>query len=845
MKLEELQQEYLKKYSYSKLYKKYFEIGTNTRYFPIKRIGITLCIFIFFFLISYLFTLPKLENESLYIFAAQVTIIALIFPIILTLIGILYSKKNDFNSIFKIYIANTNAKVLYRGSFITLIFYVISFFYLYDSSVSEQIRRALNVTLAITFIDGLIVMLFFLEKTLAFTTTKGTNDIFLRHYINSDKNDESINILSIISNRINDDIQNNDLNTYEKNLDFFMEFLDIVIIQSTKNENKEISSNLHQSINNDLFSTKFSKIISLIEININNAIQHSDRQYYQNIKSIYFYIFSKNHNFLENKTTGLLLASHHRHCYYLSTHKTDKIPQIINDFVSSWYKWLKPYQKINLNTHFLIYKNHLELTINIIDHFAKEKNFRGLDYFCDCLSRWESETKCMPNYIEPESHLKTISEIIRQETLANLATESKLIAFYLIQKQDFNISNLTKYYKLLIKGNILFKTTDLCDKSYSFSSLDDIIFSYFRLLINYQYKNYFNNILETSDRIIEITGLMYGGWIPSLTNRITKLVIQLLILDSSKNTPNTYRWQQALDHISLAKVDKIMDIVTDLTKQIVLFDDYSSLNWDEKKLNISKIKLLTYLEKIKKLVKQFDQNKYLSIQLNQDKVNTQVTNNTFYFKDLEECLTKSTFNLLQSQKIIKYRKNIKKIKRHEALPSKYLTFDYDIHLDNIFKLDYYILLIDNEIFNIINKKKSTEHYLKEDNKQLLLKILLRSYIFASPIVIFGSSELLRFIKDSYRTSNFPYKIESYENHKYYKIGKTIFKYAYDFPENTVYIMTSHILENITLEKLTPETLSEVSVTLVPEDPTRVSIEVSFPIEVTLTKNSQVIKIIIS
>ncbi|MDC5456571.1 hypothetical protein NRA65_16120, partial [Acinetobacter baumannii] len=107
MNLKDEKEKILKKYSYSKAYKNYFEISTNQKYFPFKRISLIIFTFLFFFLISYKFTLPKLENESLYIFAAQVTIIALIFPIILTLIGILYSKNNDFDSIFKIYIANT------------------------------------------------------------------------------------------------------------------------------------------------------------------------------------------------------------------------------------------------------------------------------------------------------------------------------------------------------------------------------------------------------------------------------------------------------------------------------------------------------------------------------------------------------------------------------------------------------------------------------------------------------------------------------------------------------------------------------------------------------------------
>lgn len=642
----------LKTYQYKIFYKKYFEIDTDPKQLPLKKIALIFSTFIFFFTLSSNYSIPKLENESLYIFAAQATIIALIFPIILTLIGILYSKKNDFDSIFKIYIANTNAKNLYRSSFITLVFYLISFFYLYDSSLSEQIRRALNITLAITFIDILIVTLFFLEKTISFTTTKGINEILIQHYINNKKQDESINILSILSNRLNEDIKNNDLNSFEKNFEFFMKFIDIIIIQSTKNENNKISSDLHQSINNDLFSTKFSKIISLIENNLKKSIEHTDRHYYHNIKSMYFYIFSRNYSYLEQKTIYPLLEAHQRQCYFISIEKTQQTPKIINDYVSSWYKWINPYQKIESDTLFLIFKNHLIFTIKIIDHFAKEKNLRGLDYFCDCLSRWESEAKDMPNYIEGINHLKTIFEEKNTQTLANLVIESKLIAFYLIQKQNFDSLTLSKYYKILVKGATLFKTTDVRSNSYSFNHLDDFLCCYLRLLTNPKYRDLFNDILENSDRVIEITGLIHGGWIPDLKSRITNLIIQLLLLESSNKKANTYQWKESLNSSSLAKIEEIIDLAKNLHNQIQHFHNYHSLNWDEKKLSLAKIKTISYIEEVIEIAKETLTTKFLSIELDSDKRNDQISDNTFYLKDLETCLNESTFSLLISKNLI-------------------------------------------------------------------------------------------------------------------------------------------------------------------------------------------------
>ena len=844
MQLEELQKKLLKDHSYSAFYKNYFEIDTNSKYFPFKRIAIIIGLTIFFIVFSNFIALPKLENEALYIFAAQVTIIALIFPIILTLIGILYSKKNDFDSIFKIYIANTNAKTLYRGSFITLLFYVISFFYLYDSSLSEQIRRALNVTLAITFIDALIVTLFFLEKTISFTTTKGINEVLLKHYINSKARDESINILSIISNRLNEDIKNNDLNIFEKNLEFLMDFIDIIIIKSTKKEENNISSDLHKTMNYS-YSTKFSKIISLIETNIKSSIEHTERHYYQNIKSIYFYIFFRNYNHLEKETIYDLLSAHYHQCYLISNQKTDQNPKTINDYVSSWYKWIKPYQQIESNTLFFIFKNHLTFSLQIIDYFSKEKNQRGLDYFCDCLSRWESEAEDMPNYLEPNYNLQTIHDEENIQNLANFVSDIKFVAFHLVQKQDFNIQILSKYYKVLIKGTTLFKTTDLRYNSYSFDHIDDLLFCYLRLLTNTKYERFFNDILEDSNRVIEITGLIHGGWIPNLESRITNFTIQLLLLENSKKIPDTYQWKEALSASSLAKIDHSIEILKKLEKQIQCFDDYQSLNWNEKKLAITKTNILSYIEKVLVIAKEIYANTFNSIKLDEDKINNQILNNTFFFKDLENCLNESSFFTLIANNIINYKDGIQQIKISKTLPSKYLTSDYDIHINNLFKPSYYASLIESSIYQTLNREKITEYYYEDDTSKLLLKILLRSYIFASPIVFFNHSEILTFmLRNAYRITNFPYKIESKESNQYFKVGKTIFKFVYNLPiKCTAYIMGSHTIKNIHLEKVTPETLSKVSVDLNPNDTTEVEIHVSFPIEVTLTENAQILEII--
>lgn len=845
MNLEDQKNKILKEYSYSSMYKMYFEISSTPKYFPLKIISLIFSTFAFFFIISHVLDIPKLENESLYIFAAQVTIIALIFPIILTLIGILYSKKNDFDSIFRIYITSTHAKTLYRGSFIILLFYIISFFYLYDSSISEKIRTSLNATLAITFIDTIIVSLFFLEKTIAFTTTAGTNKILIKQYINSEKTDESVNIISIITNRINEDINNSDLNSFEKNLNFLMDFLDIIIITSTKFKDNKITSNLNKEYKNDLFGTKLSKIIFLIQKNIELAVKHPDNEFYQNLNSIYFYIFFRNHDILEQESILTLLEAHHRHTYFLDTKLTIRKPNIINNFTSSWYKWLNPYLKLDDNLLLYIFKNHLLLTSKIVDNFSKTDNTRGLDFICDCLSRWESEAKNMPNYIEASNSLKTIFDHESLQTLANLTIETKLISFYLIQKQQYDITLVTKYYNVLIKGNILFKTTDFIENSYSFENLDEIIFSYLRLLTNNNYKYYFNDLLEKSERTIEITGLMYGGLIPDLESRITNLIIKILLLNTTKKSPLSYKWQEAFQSISVANIDKITDLIKKLIKNIELYNDYSSLQWDEKKLNLTKSRLINHFSPILEQLKNITQSKFKIIQLDKDKVKKLTFENTLDIDNLKDVFNNSSFSNLLSLSNLSYENDIKISFLSERYSSKYLTKDYNIHLDNIFKIGYYTNIADNIIFNKIKKIKRTEHLIDSNSFQNLQKIYLRSCIFASPVVIFNNHDLLSFILNTtYQRSSFPYSIQNMGNNKYYKIGKSIFKYVNSLPENFVYILPQHIIENVCFHKITPDTLSKVEIKIDPTSHENALINVDFPFEVHLKENSVVLEIFI-
>jgi len=639
-------------------------------------------------------------------------------------------------------------------------------------------------------------------------------------------------------------MHNSDLNSFEKNLNFLIDLLDIIIITSTEIEDNKISSNLNNNYQSNSFGTKLSKIIFLIQKNIETAIKHPDPEFYRNLKDFYFNTVYRNYKILEDQSVLELLRAHYRHTFFITTELTEKKPNIINEFISSWYKWLNSYIKLDHNLKFYIYKNHLNLTTLIINKFSKDKNIRGLDFICDCLSRWEDVADKMPNYVEYENKLQTIFECENLNTFANFVLETKILSFYLISKNLDNNKVCYKYYEVLIKGKTLIKTTDLMANSYSFQNIDEILFSYFRLLSNHLYEHYFNNFLEEVDRVIEISGLVYGGWVPFLESRITNYIIKLLLLNSpkSKSIPN-YLWESALKNSSIAKNDKILNLLLKIKKETINFNDYDSLEWDIKKLKITKKRLSDYIENLISHTTKCLQSKFEFIELDQNKVEDLVSKNILHINDLTNILQETFFSFFFNQ--VNYNQNIVSSSYYKTYDSKYLTTEYSIHLDNILKPEYYALIIENLFFEEIQKIKKIEYLLSENTFQTLQKIYLKSCIFSLPIVIYNNDEILKFLsRYSNKKSPLTHTIKKLENNMGYKIGKTIFKYEYKFPKNSIYIFPNNILKNIYLSKINNNFLSKVDINIDPKNHQKALVKLDFPCEVHLTKNSLAIEIIL-
>ncbi|MDO7491558.1 hypothetical protein Q5X79_14540 [Acinetobacter baumannii] len=449
----------------------------------------------------------------------------------------------------------------------------------------------------------------------------------------------------------------------------------------------------------------------------------------------------------------------------------------------------------------------------------------------------------MPNYIENENNLKTIFDYKNLQTIANLVLETKIISFYLISKNLDDIKITSRYYNILINGKILIKTKDMRSNFYSFQKIDNILFSYFRLLTNYRYKHYFNDILEDLNRNIEISGLIYGGLIPDLEMRITNYFIKLLLLNPGEKTSiSIYTWNQSLQETSIANNDKIINLLINLKKLIIFFNDYNSLGWDYKKLEISKNRLTSYISNLITHTEKYLKFKFESIELDQNKIEDLISQNTLHIKDLKDTLQETFFHSFFKK--VNYKQNIASSSYYETYDSKYLTTEYSIHLDSIFKTNYYAHIIEELFFKKIQKIKRTEYLFTKNVFQTLQNIYLKSCIFSLPIVIYNNDEILNFFLHNCNKNLFPtYNIKKLKNNIDYKVGKTIFKYEGKLPKNSFYILPNNIFKNIFLSKISSDFLSKVKISIDTNNHQKALVKVEFPCEVHLTENSLVLEVI--
>lgn len=215
----------------------------------------------------------NLTNASLYFFAAQATLIGLIFPVVIAYMSLANVGRASSDKLMTIYRSCTGLGILATSSFLLLTAYAVVFVsqYFGDSSIINQVQLSLVIWLIFNFYVSYI----FLSKTLNFIDgSQKIKEIIKYSYNNKDYIEHSLVIIfDEIKYFIND-----------KNRSYTL------ILQLA--EFIEINTKKH-----DLTDNEFSVLIQKIRVFIRECLDYKDTQALRRI----FYVYLNIHNGLDKK----------------------------------------------------------------------------------------------------------------------------------------------------------------------------------------------------------------------------------------------------------------------------------------------------------------------------------------------------------------------------------------------------------------------------------------------------------------------------------------------------------------------------------------------------------------
>ena len=215
----------------------------------------------------------NLTNASLYFFAAQATLIGLIFPVVIAYMSLANVGRASSDKLMTIYRSCTGLGILATSSFLLLTAYAVVFVsqYFGDSSIINQVQLSLVIWLIFNFYVSYI----FLSKTLNFIDgSQKIKEIIKYSYNNKDYIEHSLVIIfDEIKYYIND-----------KNRSYTL------ILQLA--EFIEINTKKH-----DLTDNEFSVLIQKIRVFIRECLDYKDTQALRRI----FYVYLNIHNGLDKK----------------------------------------------------------------------------------------------------------------------------------------------------------------------------------------------------------------------------------------------------------------------------------------------------------------------------------------------------------------------------------------------------------------------------------------------------------------------------------------------------------------------------------------------------------------
>ena len=360
-----------------------------------------------------------LKNASLYLFAAQATLIGLIFPIVIAYVSLANVGRASSDKLMNIYKKHTGFKLLATSSFLLLASY--AFLFILDSFFTILLFKISQFLFLIWFVFNLYLIYIFLSKTIDFIYgSKKINEITKYAYNHKKGVRDGF---SIISDELSYFLENKNISRAQE---LEMDLVDFLQTNYTKH-----------SFTNDDMSFFLDEIRKIID----NTMDYNNPHSIKKILYIYYYLGGRLSKINQGVFLDKLLEMHYVVLFDLNNKlniSNDYKDYVYSIFLTSWDSWnsWKNLLKTNTSKSYYNYYSFLVASFYI-------KNSRELEIILDILLRISEGVKS--DSWNVKRYKSVVDHNICDDSFINLCIETKFCIIKNILESNFDLNYKKRY----------------------------------------------------------------------------------------------------------------------------------------------------------------------------------------------------------------------------------------------------------------------------------------------------------------------------------------------------------------------------------------------------------------
>ena len=477
-----------------------------------------------------------LKNASLYLFAAQATLIGLIFPIVIAYVSLASVGRASSDKLMNIYKTHTGFNLLASSSFLLLASY--AFLFIFDSFFNISLFKISQFLFLIWFTFNLYLIYVFLSKTIDFIYgSKKIEEITKYSYNHIDGYRDGF---LVIADELSYFLENKNISRAKELEMELVEFLQTIYIK-------------HGFSNDDMhfFLAEIRKIID-------NTMDYNNSHSIKNVLYIYYYLGSRLSKVNQDVFINNLLEMNYvvlfdlKNKLNLSNSYKDHVYSIFLASWDSWNKW-NFLLKTNISKSYYNYYTFLVASFYI-------KNNRDLEMILDTLLRIPENIKA--DFWNIEKHKSIMGNNICDDSFINLCIETKFCIIKNILESNFDIDYKKRYIKSILSNTTLLHGTTEIRSITTVKSAEDLIFSILRIIDNPYYSEYLNNMLDKSKSSNRVTNRMYWMDTSSYLNKITETYAYIFDQFIKNKSFPSFNVNVYLNNLDINERNKILNIIT-------------------------------------------------------------------------------------------------------------------------------------------------------------------------------------------------------------------------------------------------------------------------------------------